>query len=274
MTDQKRIKTYYSQFDEWSRLDNPEGRFEFEILLSLIRQYVPEGSTILDLGGGPGRYTAALSRLGYYMHLADLSPDLIETAKVKLREYGDASFIKSIGVADARDLSGYERESFDAVLLFGPLYHLTAENEIRACLSESKRVLKPSGILIAVYIPWLSGVKSVLARALYQQGQADIRTVQEVYDIGIFHNPGTQGFQEGHYLKSEILQNYIQGTGFEQLLLRSVRGLGNGMEAGILSLQQRDPAGYQDTFDMIEGTAADPLILNSSGHAVYVGRKA
>lgn len=274
MTDLGRIIDYYSHFDEWGRLDVPEGRLESELLLALIERCIPRGATMLDLGGGPGRYTAILSRKGYHMHLADLSPVLIETARHKLAEYGDPDFIQSISIANATDLGTYADESFDAVLLFGPLYHLTTEREILLCISEVRRVLRPDGVLMAVYIPHISGVKSVLARALYRSDQADASTIDQVYDTGIYHNKSTGGFQEGNFLRSGLLKAYMKQNGFEQLLVRSVRGLGNGMEAAILTLKEKDIRQYRAILDLIDKTAEDPDIVESSGHAVYVGRKA
>ncbi len=273
MTDQEKIKSYYSQFDEWARLDTAEGRLEFDILLSLIQQYLPKGCTVLDLGGGPGRYTAALSLRGYDMHLADLSPDLIETAKIKLKEHGDPAFIKGISVADALDLNRYGSESFDAVLLLGPLYHLTSASEIQTCLAEVYRVLRSGGILIAAYIPWLSGIRGVLARALYQSGQADADTMREAVETGRFRNKGSEGFQEGYFIKTEMLESLMSEAGLRKLAVRSVRGIGNGMEAAILTAQEKDHQLYAGIMDMIRSTAADRAVIDSSGHAVYIGSK-
>ena len=52
---------------------------------------------------------------------------------------------------NALDLSRFPDESFDAVLLFGPLYHLYAKEDKLTALREAKRVLKPDGRLFAAY---------------------------------------------------------------------------------------------------------------------------
>jgi ubiquinone/menaquinone biosynthesis C-methylase UbiE len=52
---------------------------------------------------------------------------------------------------DARELA--ERAgSQDAVLLFGPLYHLTGAAQRRQALSEAQRVLRPGGRLLAMAV--------------------------------------------------------------------------------------------------------------------------
>ncbi|MBS1686719.1 MAG: class I SAM-dependent methyltransferase [Bacteroidetes bacterium] len=274
MTDKQKIINYYDRFDEWARLDTAEGRLEFDILMEIISAYVSPGATILDLGGGPGRYTAALSRLGYNMHLADLSPALIDVAHDKVKEHGDIDHIKSMIVADATDLSVYGSESMDAVLLMGPLYHLTTAEEIQDCLSEVYRVLKDKGILIAVFIPWLSGLKSVVARALYKPEQADSATLHHVSETGVFANKHEEGFQEGRYLRTDDLLRYLHELGFERWLLRSVRGLGNGMETAIQQCKEKNISLYTSIMDLIMNTATEASVLESSGHAVYIGRKA
>ena len=46
----------------------------------------------------------------------------------------------------------FEDESSDAVLLFGPLYHLTDRAERLKALAEARRVLRPGGVLMAYAI--------------------------------------------------------------------------------------------------------------------------
>lgn len=50
------------------------------------------------------------------------------------------------------DLSQYPDESFDIVLLFGPLYHLHSETDQLRCIQEAKRVCKPDGKLFFAFI--------------------------------------------------------------------------------------------------------------------------
>ena len=50
------------------------------------------------------------------------------------------------------DLSRYADESFDAVLLFGPLYHLHQEADRQRCIAEAKRVCKEDGKLFFAFI--------------------------------------------------------------------------------------------------------------------------
>ena len=61
MSDREQIKAYYdtSPETEWARLEqNP---WEFEINCRYIDRYVQPGQSVLDLGGGPGRYSIHLA---------------------------------------------------------------------------------------------------------------------------------------------------------------------------------------------------------------------
>ena len=53
---------------------------------------------------------------------------------------------------NALDLRRYPDHSFDAVLLFGPLYHLHSRADRLQCIAEARRVCKPGGKLFFAFI--------------------------------------------------------------------------------------------------------------------------
>lgn len=273
MTDLHKIESYYSKFDEWGRLDNPEGKLEYDIVTDIISQYLPGESTILDLGGGPGRYTVALSNAKHKMYLADLSADLITIAKEKIIQYGTPTNVIQTSVCNAMDLSSYAEDMFDAVLLFGPLYHLTSASEIKTCLSEVSRVLKKNGKLFAIYIPWISGLTSVLDRSFYAPRQVNADILLKTYADGIFNNKINEGFQEGCYIKTNKILEQLSNAGFDQLLLRSIRGIGYKQEKNILQLQEYDPEYFKIILQIINDTASENAVIETCGHAIFVGEK-
>jgi len=61
------VRKHYSEHGvrEWSRtVKDPYHRLEFDTTTHFLRKYLPGKGLILDAGGGPGRYTIELAKLG------------------------------------------------------------------------------------------------------------------------------------------------------------------------------------------------------------------
>ena len=152
-------KEYYDSNPEkeWNRLEG--FRFEFEITKFYLKKYL-KGKTVLDIGGGPGRYSIYLSQLGYDVTLVDLSDGNIQFLRNKMKEL-NIDNIKSYQ-CDARDLSKLNLGKFDNILLMGPLYHLFKESDGEKCVLEAKKLLKEDGILFASFISVSGGLNYYL----------------------------------------------------------------------------------------------------------------
>ncbi len=265
-----KVRQYYSVFDEWSRLSSPEGMLEFTLLHRIIDKTIKIGSKVLDLGGGPGRHTIELAKKGYTMTLGDLSPDLVKTAKEKAKGVPN---IESIDVVNSVDMKIYKDASFDAVLCFGPLYHIIDDADIDRTLSEVYRVLKPGGEILAIYIPYLTGVSGIIERSMYDPAQVDAAVLDEVYRKGIFHNKTDSGFQEGRFLKASEVNTIMSKAGFLKTQIRSVRGFGYKLEKGIIQKESEDKEMYNKIIQIIEESAALSELADTNGHALYIGKK-
>ena len=285
MTDFEKIKNYYKHFDEKNRLQSDNsGKLEFLMTMSVLEKYLPavgakkpecaiaDGAefSILDLGGGAGVYAFPLAERGYKVTLADLSETLLAQAKNKKEEDNVPNLI-SCDQINATDLSYYNDNSFDVVLLFGPLYHLLENSERSACIKEIHRVLKPGGKVFASFIPYLSGSIALLSRFYWRPEQVDINTLCEVFKSGQFKNLSDSGFQEGYYPTSEEIENLFDANGFEKIVLRSIRGFGYGKEDMIYKFENTPD--FDKIIGLINDTAADKSIVEMCGHAIYVGRK-
>ena len=112
---------HYQQVDEDSRLQTGWFRLEHARTQELLMRHLPPSpATVLDIGGGSGIYSFWLASRGYDVHLVDPVPKHIEQARSHARQHA----IASMRVGDARHLEQHDG-SADAVLLLGPLYHLT-----------------------------------------------------------------------------------------------------------------------------------------------------
>ena len=150
------VKKYYTELDEgeWIRLiKNPYNRLEFDTTMHFLRKHLPEEGLVLDAGGGPGRYTVELAKLGYDVVLLDLTPRMLEIAMGRIREAGVEDRVKQVLEGSVEDLSMFDPDSFDAVLcLGGPLSHLVHRDRRLDAVKELIRVAKPDAPLFVSVI--------------------------------------------------------------------------------------------------------------------------
>lgn len=147
----KSVIDYYKNYTEKDRLKSTYGKLEFAHMTELLMRYFPKApAKICDIGGAAGDYAFHFAKIGYDAHLLDIVPRHIEQAKERA-EYESYVNPNNFIIGDALDLP-YEDNSFDAVFLSGPLYHLQERNDRIKALSEAKRVLKPNGIMAAYAI--------------------------------------------------------------------------------------------------------------------------
>lgn len=143
------VQEVYRRFDENSRLNKSKAaRVEFFTTVRCIEEYLTAGAKILDIGAGAGEYSLYFSRKGYAVSALELADANIEAFRAKLTEDDTVDLVQG----NALDLSRYADESFDVVLLFGPLYHLHSEEDKRRCIEEAKRVCKKDGHIFFAFI--------------------------------------------------------------------------------------------------------------------------
>lgn len=118
-----------------------------EILVALIKKFVPPKSKVLDTGGGTG-FIAELLQKSYDVTVVDQSEEAIKICNAKHLTAHRASHCQI----------PFPDQSFDAVICFDSLYHRDSQ-PVENSLSEMNRVTKPGGFLILAEpaYSWLSG---------------------------------------------------------------------------------------------------------------------
>ena len=148
-SDAELVEKLYGMFDENTRLNcSKAARVEFLTNARIIEQYIKPGDKILDVGAGAGEYSLYFARKGYEVSSLELAESNLQAFRKKLTDEDQIDLVQG----NALDLSRYEDSSFDAVLLFGPLYHLHEIADRRKCIEEAKRVCKPDGKLFIAFI--------------------------------------------------------------------------------------------------------------------------
>lgn len=130
---EKELVEYYNKHNEDKRLKTKHANIEFITAMKYIHEYIKEGYSILDVGAGTGAYSIPLRDEGY-----DVTA--VELVKQNLKYIEKANINCYQGTAT--NLSKFKDNSYDIVLLFGPMYHLLTMDEKVKALEEAKRVSK------------------------------------------------------------------------------------------------------------------------------------
>lgn len=117
-----------------------------------LKQYLPEKGLILDAGCGPGRYTIELADMGYKVALLDLTPKLVEIARVQIIKAKVENQVREVLQGSIDDLSMFKDNTFDAIICFGgALSHLVVDEQRKKAVNELIRVAKQdSPMLVSV----------------------------------------------------------------------------------------------------------------------------
>lgn len=145
----EQVRRTYEIFNEDIRLNHSKAaRVEFLTTVKYIEKYAKPGMRLLDIGAGAGEYSLYFAKKGYEVSALELSDSNIRAFRKKLSDGTPVDLRQG----NALNLSVYASESFDIVLLFGPLYHLHSEEDRRRCIEEAKRVCKKDGTLFFSFI--------------------------------------------------------------------------------------------------------------------------
>lgn len=147
--DEALVQEIYRRFDERTRLNKSKAaRVEFLTNVRYIEKYMKPGDRILDVGAGAGEYSLYFAERGYEVSALELADRNVAAFRQRITEKAPVDLIQG----NALDLSRYEDASFDAVLVFGPLYHLHEDADKLRCIAEAKRVCRPGGTLFFAFI--------------------------------------------------------------------------------------------------------------------------
>lgn len=271
------VQDFYDTFAEreWARLDRPDdGVIECELHRRAFLEFLPPAPCrVLDIGGGPGRWTLWLAEQGYQVTLADLSPRLIEIAKTRIANAPKPvqANIEAVLVADACDLSAFASESFDAMLSLGPFYHLTDAKDREGAAQEAARVLRPGGRLFAAVMPRLF---FLLAVAFERERAGSFASIADtILKEGVYHDTRPGRFSGAYLFQPQEVAPFFERFGFQTRRLMASQGMLATVQTEVATLAQNDPEAYAQLLDIAYENAADSSILGLAAHLLYIAEK-
>ena len=263
----KVVENYYNQTVEieWSRLDRHP--IEFEITKKHIDQFLLPKSRILDVGGGPGKYSFHYAAAGHQVTLFDLSPLNVAFAGKKQEEFGVK--FENLIVGNATSMTTVPDKTFDFIFCMGPLYHLTNERDRSKVLMECRRVLKDTGKVLFSFVTHMAQTISVIKRNMTNIGSWEPALVQGI-ETGINDTEFDTGFTEAYFMRPESIRDFVGKAGFSVLKIAGAEGLACQSEERLMNL---DRCSLEKWIDFLFRYSEDESILGANQHVICIAEK-
>lgn len=262
------VLNYYENSEEINRLKRIESELEMFRTRDILSRYLPPApAVILDVGGGPAVHSFWLAAQHYEVHLVDIVPIHIKQAYAAEKS---ESKLASITLGDARELK-FADASVDAVVMLGPLYHLTRRNDRVKALREAYRVLRSGGVLLAGAISRYIPIVKVLTRDMLDERTMAVAS-QTACTGQHRPDPDLDFFTTAFFHHPSGLEKEIKLVGFRHCTTLAVEGPAR-LLGEQFSERWAQPQTRQWILDTTRNLEADRSLLGVSGHMISIARK-
>jgi len=263
----REIQEHYLRGEESQRLSSNRGELERLRTQAILTRELPSApAVVFDIGGGAGVHAFWLAQQGYQAHLLDL----VELHLEQARSHAAASGVRlaSIVSGDARAL-GIASGVADAVLLLGPLYHLTEHLDRIQALREARRILRPQGVLLAAAISRFASLIDGLSSGFFHDP-----TFREIVaadlNSGQHRNPTNNPlyFTTAYFHRPEELAGELKEAGFGKIRVLAVEG--PAWDASRFPKVWSDPGQRKQLMGFLSLIEGEPSIQGASAHLIAV----
>ena len=235
------IETVRRHYDEnpqleWERLENHP--FEFALTTWMMEKYIQPDDRILDIGGGPGRYSIHFARQGCEVTLVDLSQGNVALAIENAQKAGVSI---QAHAANCLELASLGLGQFDHVFLMGPLYHLLCEEDRIRAVELALAHLRPGGLFYASFILAFSGIIFDLRNAgLIERDLAHPSCAALVDNLISGENYTGPAFTDACFYHQDQILPFLQRFPLEKLHLFGQEGILAISENNLLSRSESE----------------------------------
>lgn len=253
------IIKYYNKFPEDKRLRTRHGIVEWTVTMRYIEKFLQkiESPKILDVGAGTGAYSVYLAEKGYdvcAIELVKFNLGLLKKKTDKVKAFQ----------GDARSLKRFKDNSFDVVLLFGPMYHLTSTEDKLKALGEARRVVKSGGYIFVAYVMndyavLTYGFKEGNIHSIFESGRVD-KTFKIIPSETDLYS----------YVRMEDVEFYSKELHLEREVVFAPDGAADYMRPVLNNMEDKT---FKLFIDYQEQNAERKDLLGASSHIVDVLKK-
>ncbi|WP_203912319.1 class I SAM-dependent methyltransferase [Rhizocola hellebori] len=255
------ITAYYQRGLEAARLQaTPWGRLEFLRTWDLLTRTLPEApADVLDVGGGAGIYAGPLAFSGYRVQLVDPMAEHVAQAALLPGVTATVGDARRLDLADA---------SVDAVLLLGPLYHLTERADRLAAWREAARVVRPGGVVMAATISRFASLLDGFVKG-YVSDARFAGMLETTLPTGAHQPPeGTPWFTTAYFHHPDELPGEVAEAGLELDRIAFVEG-----PLWIMGDRVADWIDDEERLRWLRRIETEPSLLGSSSHLMTICRR-
>ncbi len=265
----KEIEEFYHQTSEEKRLELGLGQLEFERTKEIVEKYLPNpGSTIIDIGGGTGKYSAWLSEKLHKVVMVEPIEKHIKLAQKRSNQLKNGFRIIR-GEASSIEL---QDNYADLILFHGPLYHLQKSEDRNKALAEATRLLKPGGILLGVAINYAaSTVVGLLQGLIHNKSFFDMCKTELTNGN---HHPAEDFpwlLPKGYYHKPGQLKKEILDQDLKFINIYAIEGMAWLDKEYFISRSEEKR--WKILKELLDITQNDPDLLSFSPHMMIVAKK-
>lgn len=251
---EKNAKTYDNVYleEQWRLYDDLTWHF--------TEQYVPTNRNIniLDIGGGTGKWSIKLATLGYHVICADISPAMLDVAKIKIEKLNLSEKIQ-LKQSDIRDMKEFNDDYFDLVLALGDTISYALDDTI--AVSELYRVTKFGGTVIA-------SVDNKLIYILNEIKSERWDKIDEIIQTGLFENYGIHPIKA--YFVND-LQELFKNAGFSIIKIIGKPVLSSTFPKKVRKRKLEDY--YDRILNLEKRFCEDPSLIGHGGHLHIIAKK-
>ena len=212
---------------------------------------------IADIGAGTGRYSVELCHQGYDVTAVELVKHNLEILRAKHEN------IKT-WQGDARSLPFLEDETFDIVILLGPLYHLHGDEEKLKAMAEARKKEKKGGFILAAYV---MNDYSVISYCFKEHKWAEVAAKNGL--TSDFHTICTEE-DLYDYVRLEDINRIAEKSGLKRCKLIAPDGAADYMRRELNEMSEDE---FNAFLEYQKQIAEFPELLGASSHLVDILQK-